>query len=107
LPTCARHWIFHIPITKNGTAQATRAAYKANRSSLVARIFAIADVWDAVTSSRPYRKAWTKKKALAYIKQQSGKHFDPHIVEVFMQGYHLNNQGYFGVRKFYLRVIPK
>ncbi len=52
---------------------------------LVARIFAIADVWDAVTSSRPYRKAWTKKKALAYIKQQSGKHFDPHIVEVFMQ----------------------
>ncbi|MBE0671535.1 MAG: GAF domain-containing protein, partial [Anaerolineales bacterium] len=50
---------------------------KGEQIPLVARIFAIADVWDALTSSRPYRAAWTKKKALTYIKQQSGKHFDP------------------------------
>ncbi|MFN8380682.1 MAG: PAS domain S-box protein [Anaerolineales bacterium] len=52
---------------------------------LVARLFAIADVWDALTSSRPYREAWTKKKALTYIKQQSGKHFDPQLVEIFLK----------------------
>ena len=52
---------------------------------LVARLFALADVWDALTSSRPYRKAWTKKKALDYIKQQSGKHFDPQLVEIFLK----------------------
>lgn len=52
---------------------------------LSARIFAIADVWDALTSSRPYRKAWTKKKALEYIKEQSGAHFDPYIVEIFLR----------------------
>ena len=58
---------------------------KGEQIPLVARIFALADVWDALTSSRPYREAWSKKKALAYIKQQSGKHFDPQIVEVFLQ----------------------
>lgn len=52
---------------------------------LAARIFAIADVWDAITSERPYRKAWTKKKALAYIKEQNGKQFDPKVVEVFLK----------------------
>jgi len=58
---------------------------KGERIPLAARIFAIADVWDAVTSERPYRKTWTKKKALAYIKEQSGKHFDPQVVEVFLK----------------------
>ena len=51
---------------------------------LAARIFAVVDVWDALTSDRPYRKAWTSKKALEYIREQSGKHFDPKIVEVFL-----------------------
>ena len=58
---------------------------QAEQIPLVARIFAIADVWDAVTSARPYRKAWSKKKALAYIKEQSGKQFDPQVVEVFLK----------------------
>jgi putative nucleotidyltransferase with HDIG domain len=57
---------------------------KGEEIPLVARIFAIVDVWDAVTSSRPYRKAWSKKKTLAYIKEQSGKHFDPQVVDVFL-----------------------
>ena len=51
---------------------------------LAARIFAIVDVWDALISDRPYRKAWTHKKALEYIQEQSGKHFDPDVVKVFL-----------------------
>jgi len=48
-----------------------------------ARIFAVVDVYDALTSDRPYRKAWEKKEALKYIKQQSGKHFFPDAVSFF------------------------
>ncbi len=51
---------------------------------IAARIFAIVDVWDALNSDRPYRKAWPKKKVIAHIKEQSGKHFDPRVVEVFL-----------------------
>jgi putative two-component system response regulator len=52
---------------------------------LSARLFAVADVWDALTSDRPYRPAWTQEQALAYIREQSGKHFDPHVVELFFK----------------------
>lgn len=52
---------------------------------LSARIFAIIDVWDALCSSRPYRPAWTKKNALDYIRKESGKHFDPAVVEAFFK----------------------
>jgi len=51
---------------------------------IAARIFAVADVWDALTSDRPYRKAWTKEKTIDYIKEESGKHFDPQVVDVFL-----------------------
>jgi HD-GYP domain-containing protein (c-di-GMP phosphodiesterase class II) len=51
---------------------------------LPARIFAVVDVWDALTSNRPYRDALTDRKALEYIRLQSGKHFDPRIVEDFL-----------------------
>ena len=57
---------------------------KGNEIPLPARIFAVVDVWDALTSDRPYRKAWTTKKSLDYIKNQSGKHFDPEVVKVFL-----------------------
>ncbi|MBE3067438.1 MAG: GAF domain-containing protein, partial [Chloroflexi bacterium] len=50
----------------------------------VARIFAIVDVYDALTSNRPYRLAWTREKAMEYIREQSGMHFDPKIVNAFM-----------------------
>ena len=56
---------------------------KGEQIPLTARIFAVVDVYDALTSERPYRKAWSEKKALAYIRDQSGKHFDPQVVEVF------------------------
>ncbi len=52
---------------------------------LAARIFAVADVWDALISDRPYRKAWPEAKALQYIRAQAGKHFDPGVVEAFLQ----------------------
>ena len=50
---------------------------------LAARIFAVADVWDALTSDRPYRKAWPREQARAHIRQQAGKQFDPRVVEAF------------------------
>jgi HD-GYP domain-containing protein (c-di-GMP phosphodiesterase class II) len=51
---------------------------------LSARLFALVDVFDALTSDRPYRKAWSVEKTMEYIKEQSGKHFDPGIVPVFL-----------------------
>lgn len=51
---------------------------------LVGRIVAIADVFDALTTERPYKKAWPVNEAVAYIREQSGKHFDPALVEVFL-----------------------
>lgn len=50
---------------------------------LAARLFALVDVWDALTSDRPYRAAWTPERTLAHIRAQSGTHFDPAVVEVF------------------------
>jgi len=50
---------------------------------LAARIFSIIDVWDALTSDRPYRQAWSEEKTCAYILERSGKQFDPQIVEAF------------------------
>jgi PAS domain S-box-containing protein len=52
---------------------------------LVARIFALADVWDALISDRPYRKAWSKEKALEYLREQSGIHFEPRLVNMFLK----------------------
>jgi HD-GYP domain-containing protein (c-di-GMP phosphodiesterase class II) len=51
---------------------------------LAARIFAIVDVWDALTSDRPYRAAWDRERALAYISDQAGRHFDPAVVRTFV-----------------------
>lgn len=50
---------------------------------LSGRITALADVFDALTSSRPYKKAWAIEDALSFIKDQSGRHFDPVLVEHF------------------------
>ena len=52
---------------------------------LEARLFAIVDVWDAITTDRPYRKSWPRKKALKYIREQSGKYFDPQLVDMFLK----------------------
>ncbi|HEX2981182.1 MAG TPA: HD domain-containing phosphohydrolase, partial [Anaerolineaceae bacterium] len=50
-----------------------------------ARIFAIVDVWDALRSDRPYRQAWSREAAIDYLRSQSGKHFDPAILALFLK----------------------
>jgi len=52
--------------------------------ALCARIVAVADVYDALTSARPYKKAWNSEEAFAFLRQQRGKHFDPHLVDAFI-----------------------
>jgi PAS domain S-box-containing protein len=58
---------------------------KGGQIPIAARIFAVVDVWDALRSERPYRPAWPEEKVLEYIKEQSGRHFDPEIVDIFLQ----------------------
>ncbi len=52
---------------------------------LAARIFAVVDVWDALRSNRPYRQPWSETKVREYIQALSGTHFDPHVVDVFLE----------------------
>ena len=58
---------------------------KGNEIPLTARIFAVVDVWDALSTDRPYRKAWARAKVRQYLVDESGKHFDPEVVAVFLQ----------------------
>jgi putative nucleotidyltransferase with HDIG domain len=50
---------------------------------LAARIFSVVDVWDALVSDRPYRKAWSEEKAAECLREQAGTAFDPKVVEIF------------------------
>lgn len=50
-----------------------------------ARLFALADVYNALTTDRPYRRAWSRQEALSYIQNQAGHHFDPHLVPEFIK----------------------
>jgi len=50
-----------------------------------ARMFAIVDVWDALVSDRPYRKAMPREEVIEFLKSQSGTHFDPQVVGVFVE----------------------
>ena len=52
---------------------------------LVGRIVAIADVFDALTSARPYKEAWPVEKAAEHLLQQRGKHFQPELVDLFLK----------------------
>ena len=52
---------------------------------LAARIVAVADVFDALTSIRPYKGAWKVSEALGYLTQQRGQHFDPRCIDSFMR----------------------
>jgi len=57
---------------------------KGEEIPLVARIFAVVDMYDALTSDRPYRQAWPKGKAVEHIRSLAGTHFDPQCVETFL-----------------------
>lgn len=76
----------HIPLSHHEKWDGSGYPYGINGEQipLAARIFAVVDVWDALTSDRPYRKAWTQEKTLDYIKAQSGSHFDPKVVDAFL-----------------------
>ncbi len=50
-----------------------------------ARLFTVVDQWDALSSERPYRKAWPKEEVIAYVRENSGKRFDPQVVETFLR----------------------
>lgn len=58
---------------------------KGEQIPLPARIFAVVDVWDALQSDRSYRTGWTQEKVLEHIRAQSGIHFDPKVVEIFIK----------------------
>jgi putative two-component system response regulator len=58
---------------------------KGEQIPIAARIVALADVFDALTTKRPYKEAWPLDKTLEYLKEQSGHHFEPKLVSLFIQ----------------------
>ncbi|MBF0623542.1 MAG: response regulator [Magnetococcales bacterium] len=60
------------------------AGLKGEAIPLEGRICAVVDVFDALTSDRPYKKAWSVDKSLDLLRRQSGSHFDPRVVQAFM-----------------------
>ncbi|WP_334133573.1 HD-GYP domain-containing protein [Tepidimonas sp.] len=54
---------------------------------LYGRIVAVADVFDALTSERPYKKAWPMERARAFLQEQAGRHFDPRLVDAFLSAW--------------------
>ena len=57
---------------------------KGEEISIEGRIVAIADVFDALTSKRPYKEPWSIEQTIEHMQHQAGKHFDPHLVELFI-----------------------
>lgn len=91
LPPIVIDLVYHHHERCDGNGYPDRLAGK--KIPLAARIFAIADVWDALTSDRSYRPAWSKEKTIAYITEQKGKHFDPDIAEKFLKIIQREDQG--------------
>jgi response regulator RpfG family c-di-GMP phosphodiesterase len=60
---------------------------KGTEIPLAARIVALADVYDALTSERIYKDSWPEEKVLRHIRKQRGKHFDPELVDIFFSIY--------------------
>lgn len=52
---------------------------------LEGRLVAVADVFDALTSARPYKRPWTNEEAADFIKSEAGRHFDPEVVKAFLE----------------------
>lgn len=57
---------------------------KGEEIPLSARIFAVVDQWDALTSDRPYRRAWAREDVITYLQENAGKIYDPEIINVFL-----------------------
>lgn len=58
---------------------------KGEQIPIAARVFAVVDMWDALTSDRPYRSAWPEEKVKRYLRENAGTHVDPRVVEVFLR----------------------
>ena len=58
---------------------------KGEEIPLAARLFAAVDVWDALRSDRPYKKAWPEEKAIRLLKDSAGSHFDPAVIDAFLK----------------------
>ncbi len=58
---------------------------KGDEIPLSARVFAVVDVWDALRSDRPYRRAWPAERVRAYLREQAGQHFDPAVTAAFLE----------------------
>jgi putative two-component system response regulator len=95
-PQVAYDWLVSIPFLRhaleipychhekwNGTGYPH--GLKGELIPLAARIFAVVDVWDALTNDRPYRKAWSHSEAIEYMHKNRGTYFDPQILEVFLR----------------------
>jgi PAS domain S-box-containing protein len=95
-PTYAYQWLSHIPFLRPALdipychhekwdGSGYPRGLKGQQIPLTARIFAVVDVWDALLSNRPYRPGWSYDEVREHIHKQSGRHFDPAVVEVFLQ----------------------
>lgn len=82
IPEAAFPGILHHHEKYNGTGYPV--GIKGEQIDLFARIISVADVYDAMTSNRPYRKALTHNEAIGFIRDNSGIHFDPKIASVFL-----------------------
>jgi len=76
-------WIYHHQERWDGTGYPD--GLKGERIPLGARILAVADAFDAMTSDRPYRKALSREQAIAELRRCAGTQFDPRVVEVFVR----------------------
>jgi len=95
-PVYAHEWLIHksdlqpakvIPLFHHERWDGSGYPYglKGNEIPKLARVVAVVDVWDAITSDRPYRKAMNEDQAVSLILSKSGTHFDPEVVDTFMQ----------------------
>jgi hypothetical protein len=78
----------HHPVEMIGSKPCNGSGYplglQGEQILLEARIFAVVDVWDALTSDRPYRPAWPREKVPAHIRAQAGTDFDPEVMRKFL-----------------------
>jgi PAS domain S-box-containing protein len=82
-PTCGWRSIFPFCHHEKWDGTGYPQGLQGERIPLAARLFAVVDVWDAPRSDRPYRPAWSAKTVREYIREQTGRHFDPKVVAAF------------------------
>jgi HD-GYP domain-containing protein (c-di-GMP phosphodiesterase class II) len=84
----ANHWLSNAAAVVGGHHEKVDGSgyprgLRGQEIPLSARIFAVADVFDALTSARPYKKPWTLDEALQALEQGRGGHFDPQVLDAF------------------------